>query len=72
MTIKKRLPKVNRYTGNATGYGWDNAALAFGDPFDLISKRDCRKEWEKDYQALYRADPKPKSRAKILRKNEML
>jgi hypothetical protein len=71
---KKKLPKINRDTGNRSdgGYKHDNACIAFGNPMDAIGKREFMKQYERDYNAMYVKEKKDKDRSKILRKNDNL
>jgi hypothetical protein len=70
---QKKLPKINRDSGKgATGYQWDNGLQAFGNPMDAAERREFMKQYDKDYNAMYRAENKPKCRKKMLRKNETL
>jgi hypothetical protein len=54
------------------GFHWDMGAIAFGDPFDLISKRDREQEQQEDYRRMYPKPKKEKSKKKLRTKNEML
>lgn len=75
MTKQKRLPKINNISGYGGGscYTRDNGAIAFGDPFDLIFKRDKVNEQQEEYRDLFRSGLHPlKDRKKMLRKNALL
>jgi hypothetical protein len=74
MTKQKRLPKINKLSGYGGGtcYTRDNGAIAFGDPFDLIYRRDQIKESQDEYRDLYRVTGVKKCRKKMLQKNEQL
>jgi hypothetical protein len=70
---QKKLPKINRDSGKgATGYQWDNGLQAFGNPMDAIERREFDKKFQEDYRALYPQPAKPKSRKKIMLKNDNL
>jgi hypothetical protein len=75
MTSKsKRLPKINKLSGYGGGtcYTRDNGFVAFGDPFDLIYKREAIQEQQIEYRDLYRVTGVKKCRKKMLKKNEQL
>jgi hypothetical protein len=70
---KKKLPKINRDSGKgATGYQWDNGNIAFGSALDAIERREFMKNYDKEYRQMYKKPVKPKSRKKIILKNELL
>jgi hypothetical protein len=63
----KRRNKIDKST-----YDWDAGAIVFGDPMDAIRKREFDKKLQEDYRALYPTPAKPKSRKKIMLKNDNL
>lgn len=73
MTKTKRLPKIIAYNGSGgNGFGWDNGDIAFGDPFDLIFKREKVQENQVEYRNMYKKLNIKKCRKKMLQKNETL
>jgi hypothetical protein len=51
MTANKKLSKINRLAGSgSTGYYSDNACIAFGDPLELIQKRNREQRLQTEYR----------------------
>jgi len=74
MTSNTKKWKIGRsYAAKNSGsYDWELGSIAFGDPFDLIYKREAIQEQQIEYRDLYRVTGVKKCRKKMLQKNEQL